>query len=284
MGGVADTTRTSIVSVTKSGIRRVRPLHTLLYRALLRRRTAQARQFMETGGLYPDDRAAILRDYAYACTYTHRGIGQALNLEGLVRYVVGAEIPGAIVECGTYTGGALAYTLRALIRSGDHSRDVYGFDSFAGMPRPTPADGDQGSFWILGKSLADAGPEEVSGRLVGSNVNRASYEQCLALLENSGYPGDRIRLVKGWFQETLPEAAETIGAIALLRLDGDLYESTRCALEALFDRVVPGGAVVLDDYGTFEGCRRAVDEFLAARSLTPHLVYVDLGVRFFIKG
>lgn len=238
---------------------------------------------MERGALYPDTREAILEDYAYACTYTHRGIAQPLNLEAVVDHVTDRHVRGAIVECGTYTGGALAFTLRSLIRHGETERKVYGFDSFEGMPNPTAADGNQGALWILGKPLSDAAPDELSGQLTGCAVNLASYEQCLSLLRGTGYPSERIHLVKGWFQDTLPKHSAEIGPIAVLRLDGDLYESTKVCVETLYENVASDGVVIIDDYGTFEGCRKAVDEFLAGRGESPHLVYVDLGIRYFIK-
>lgn len=284
MGSVADWTRPTVATAAKSAIRRSPRLHRLLYRLARRRRVANARRFMEIGALYPQNRNSILADHAYACSNTDRGIGQSLNLETSIEYLTVREIPGSIVECGTYTGGALAYALRSLMRHGDCARDVYGFDSFEGMPNPTPEDGEEAAVWILRKRLSAASEDEISGRLVGSAVNRASYEQCLSLLHGTGYPRERIHLVKGWFQESLPQHADKIGAIALLRLDGDLYESTKVCLDSLYDAVVEGGVVIVDDYGTFEGCRRAIDEFIATRQPNAHLVYVDVGIRYFIKS
>jgi O-methyltransferase len=266
-----------------AAVQRVPPVYAALYRMLRRRRTTAARHFMEIGGIHPESREAILRDYAYACTRTHRGVTQVLNLEDVVNDLLARGVEGAVVECGTFTGGALAYALRTLVRHGDTRRDVWGFDSFEGMPNPTPEDGDRGALWIWGRRLDELPSDLISGRLSGTRVNVATYEQCLGLLEGTCYPPERIHLVKGWFQEALPGAVPEIGPIALLRLDGDLYESTKVCLETLFDSVVSGGIVIVDDYGTFDGCRRAVDEFLAQRRLAPHLVYVDLGIRYFVK-
>jgi O-methyltransferase len=88
--------------------------------------------------------------------------------------------------------------------------------------------------------------------------------------------------VPGWFQETLPAWRDRVGAIAILRIDGDFYESTRVCFEELYERVMPGGAVVIDDYGTFEGCRRATDEFLSSRPRVD-LIPIDFGASYFVK-
>ena len=101
-------------------------------------------------------------------------------------------------------------------------------------------------------------------------------------MRESGYPGERVTVVAGWFQDTLPIWRERIGPIAVLRIDGDFYESTRVCFEALYDSVIPDGAVIIDDYGTFEGCRRATDEFLSSRSRI-ELVPIDFGASYFVK-
>jgi hypothetical protein len=104
------------------------------------------------------------------------------------------------------------------------------------------------------------------------------------MLSASTFPPDRLHVVKGWFQESLAKNADAIGPIAVLRLDGDFYASTRVCLEELYDHVVPGGVVIIDDYGVFPGCRRATDEFFEERNLAAPLLYVDVAVRYFFKA
>ena len=89
---------------------------------------------------------------------------------------------------------------------------------------------------------------------------------------------------RGWFQETVPHAAREIGPLAVLRLDGDWYESTRVCLEHLFDNVVEGGVIIIDDYGTFSGCRMATDEFFASRGIHAEFETIDGDVVLFWKG
>ena len=248
------------------------------------RRMRQAVQVLEAGNFYPAERGKILADYAYSTLQTHRGVMQVINLESVLRCVEARGIEGAFVETGTYTGGASAYALRALLRlrGSKPARHYWGFDSFEGMPAPTAHDGDHGSIWVKGKQLNELDTTEL-GALVGHDVNLAGYEQCLSYLQKTGYPSTHIHLVKGWFQHTLAPTSSKIGPIAVLRTDGDFYESTKVVLEELYDYVVPGGIVVIDDYGSFQGCRLATEEFFLARNIKPHLVDVENSIRYFVK-
>jgi len=248
---------------------------TALYRYIVSQRTKQAERFLAYANLFPESRAAVLADYGFSIQRSYRGIMQVVNLEECIGHVTSRGILGAFVETGVFTGGASAYALRCLIRHQQQDRAYWGFDSFAGMPKPTKEDGYHATAWL--------GTDDQSGALQGCAVNLSDYDQTKAYLCSSGYPMERINLVKGWFQDTLPKSKAQIGLIAILRLDGDFYESTKVVLEQLFDQVAPGGIVIVDDYGSFEGCRRAVDEFLSKRGLSPFIHYVENGVRFFVK-
>jgi len=250
-----------------------------------RSRLNRASAVLKTGNLFPQSHKSILSDYLYSTIRTHRGIMQVVNLEAVLRYVESVEIEGAFVETGTYTGGASAYALLALKRLRGHKppRHYFGFDSFEGMPLPTIHDGDSGSLWVTGRRLETIGDSEL-GSLVGSKVNKADYEECLQYLLKTGYPSHCIHLVKGWFQDTLPMHRDKIGPIAILRLDGDFYESTKVVFEQLYNSVVDQGVIIIDDYGCFEGCRLATDELFSSLEAKPHLIYVDNSIRYFIKG
>lgn len=248
-------------------------------RFLINRRVAEAEAFLREGNLYGDILPELIQDYRYSISVTHRGVLQVVNLEEVIQYVVQKGIKGAFVECGVYTGGASAFSLRSLMRNNDGgSRPYWGFDSFEGMPEPSTGDGSDAYVWMYGKpTLA------TSGKLVGSDVNLAQYDACLAYLKGTGYPEAQIHLIKGWFQDTVKQYSQKIGPISVLRIDGDLYESTKIPLEGLFDNVVSGGAIILDDYGGFVGSRKATDEFLQSRGIDPFIHYVERSVRFFIK-
>jgi O-methyltransferase len=156
---------------------------------------------------------------------------------------------GSFVECGVAKAGAVS--MMALAAG---NRSVWGFDSFEGMPPLSEGDKGSGQYqvgWNLSGGLAEA--HRTLRRFRANKPN--------------------VRLVKGWFQDTLPK--HDVGQIAILRLDNDWYESTKYCLERLYDSVQPGGYIIIDDYFTFTGCKDAVDEFRAARGITAPLVTVE---------
>jgi hypothetical protein len=232
---------------------------TPIYSLIVERRVVEARRFLKYANIYPESLDDIIGDYQFAISRDYRGIMQVVNIEECVRAT--KKLNGAFVETGVFTGGASAFALRSMLRN-NAVREYWGFDSFEGMPLPTRQDGEHAIAW--------AGDDP-------RTVNAADYDACLAYLRLSGYPENRIHLIKGWFSETLPKA--NIGPIAILRLDGDFYESTKTALQHLYHLVVPAGIVIIDDYGSFEGCRTAVDELLGTRFLH----YVENGIRFLVK-
>lgn len=166
------------------------------------------------------------------------------------------RIPGAIVECGVAQGGCAA-----LMASTDAAqrgeRPIVLCDSFEGLPDPTEAD------FVDGRTGTHASLLE-RGSCLGTESQVTEL-----LFGRFGLAPDRVRLVKGWFDETLPPLSRTVGTIALLRIDADWYDSVKCCLESLYDSVAPGGVVIIDDYGSCHGARRAVDEFLAQRGEHP---------------
>jgi O-methyltransferase len=159
-------------------------------------------------------------------------------------------IPGDFVECGVARGGCAA--LMATVAATDsRGRRMWLFDSFEGLPSPTSDDygSDQTS---TGKHIRPL----VRGSCLGTK------DQVEALLfSRFGFSKDSISLIQGWFQDTLPSYRERIGQIALLRIDGDWYESTMCCLDNLYDNVTLGGCIIIDDYGVCFGCKKAVHEF-----------------------
>jgi O-methyltransferase len=112
----------------------------------------------------------------------------------------------------------------------------------------------------------------------------SDINECKSLIEDIiGYPGNKVFYHKGWFQNTIPEKSKEIEKIAILRLDGDWYESTKVCLENLFDKVVQRGFIIIDDYGLYSGCKKAVDEYLSNRKKSYYLNYSDSYCRYFIK-
>lgn len=191
-------------------------------------------------------------------SHTMIGLTGLDNLERCAARVFSDGVPGDFLEAGVCHGGASIF-LRALqVAYGEEDRCTWVADSFAGVPAPTHAVDREHELdlseprypWLA------AGIEEVRD-------NFSTY----------GLLSDRVRFLAGLFADTLPTAP--VERLAILRLDGDLYSSTRDTLTALYDRVSPGGFVIVDDYGCLAPCRLAVDEFLEERGLDVEIRPVD---------
>ena len=164
----------------------------------------------------------------------------------------------------------------AHLRERRPTRDLHLFDSFVGLPEPDARrDGAAAIRYAEGRGSGE-------NRAIGKCVGTLAENQQL-LQDRVGYPKERLFFHPGWFEDPLPALPADFGPIALLRLDSDWYASTKLCLETLFDRVSPGGIIVIDDYGYWEGCREAVDEFFRARKIRPYLHYIDLPGRYFFK-
>jgi 2-polyprenyl-3-methyl-5-hydroxy-6-metoxy-1,4-benzoquinol methylase len=167
--------------------------------------------------------------------YTMLSSRRGRTLRRLAGEAVRAGVPGAVVDCGAWNGGS-----SLLLASGAQGRDVWVFDSFQGLPEVGPHDGAESAAFV--------------GDCVGSE------DKVRELFARHG-AADRLHVRAGWFADTLERAAEEIGEIAVLHCDGDWYDSVLLTLEVLYPRVNAGGFVVIDDYGTWPGSRRATDEY-----------------------
>jgi hypothetical protein len=211
----------------------------------------------------------------------------ALNYRAAV-FCEEALVPGAFVECGAWRGGSMGVMAAANQRHGGAPRDLFLLDSFQDLCEPDEAiDGARAINEARGWGRA-TGP--LTGRLVPMQGfydgmgGRGTVDDCRALLLGDlGYPAERVHIVEGWFQETIPLCKAQIGPIAILRLDADYYASTKFCLDELYEQVVPGGFVIFDDYGTYEGCRQAVDEFRAHLADKPFQHHIDADGRYWVK-
>jgi O-methyltransferase len=182
-----------------------------------------------------------------------------------VRHVVDHQVPGDFVECGVWRGGSMQVVARTLLERGVSDRDLHLFDTFEGMPAPTKEDRRIGG---------PPASELLAGRGRTENIWAiADLEDVRTGMIRTGYPAARVHYHPGLVQDTIPARAPE--RIALLRLDTDWYASTRHELEHLYDRLVPGGVLIIDDYDYWEGSRQATDEFLAATRHPLLLVPVD---------
>jgi O-methyltransferase len=185
-------------------------------------------------------------------------------------------IDGAVVECGVWAGGSIGLMACVSKRHGNRGRVFHLFDSFEGLPQPSTEDVDVvNGFREQHPGLAPDDGDK-SDALVAIGACAAPLDEVRHLFfDVLAIDSQQVVIHKGWFQETVPPASASIGPVSLLRLDGDWYESTKTCLEGLYDNVVKGGFVIIDDYGHFVGCRKAVDEFLESRALDVQLVDID---------
>lgn len=189
--------------------------------------------------------------------YTMTGRHRLDALQKCIEDVVANKVPGDVVETGVWRGGSMIFARALLDVHGEADRVVWCCDSFQGMPVPT----------VEGESFS--GTEDFSDL----NYLAVGVDQVKGYFTRFGVLSDKVKFAKGWFSETLPTLP--IDTIALLRLDGDLYESTRDALVPLCPKVSKGGYVIVDDYHSWEGCKKAVDEYRAAQGITSPIVKID---------
>lgn len=192
-------------------------------------------------------------------------VPQRLYIDNLLLVHLHAPADGCIVECGVWRGGMGAGMAHAL-----PGRVHYLFDSFEGLPPAASIDGDKALQW----------QQDTSSPYYYDNC-RAELAWADSAMRQS--PAKKYALVKGWFSETLtkPDIAEPI---AVLRLDADWYESTIECLRRLYPLVRSGGIVIVDDYYVWDGCSRAVHEYLYETSATTRIRQSREGVCYFIKS
>jgi hypothetical protein len=195
-----------------------------------------------------------------------------------VEYVVRDTVPGAVVECGVWRGGSMMAAALTLLRLDAADRDLYLFDTFEGMPPPGERDvfSAYDGYSPMGRWRRKRRAGETS------TWHQVSTDEVRAAVLSTGYPAERVHLVAGLVEDTLPAGAPD--EIAVLRLDTDWYASTRHELEQLYPRLVRGGVLIVDDYGHYEGARRAVDEYLAESGERLLLNRIDYTGRIGVKG
>ena len=208
--------------------------------------------------------------------YTMTSAERLWSLVNAVRYVIDEGIPGDFVECGVWRGGSVMAMAKTLTALGVTDRRVWLYDTYAGMTAPTTEDVEAATGATAAGLLAttDIG----DGNNVWCVAGRADVE---ANVRSTGYPFEQFTFVEGDVAVTLNEAAPA--HVALLRLDTDWYESTRVGLEMLYPRLSVGGVCILDDYGHWQGARKAVDDYFTANSPRPYMHPIDYSGRVFIK-
>jgi len=191
-----------------------------------------------------------------------------------VAYLTQNSIEGDIVECGVWKGGSSVLIAKLLERAGDTKRSLYLYDTFSGMPAPGSNDISWNGVNALGR-WKDRQKGEIN------TWDYASLDEVKRNMYKTQYPEKSIHFIQGKVEETIPRTAPA--TIALLRLDTDWYESTRHELEHLFPRIVPGGVLIIDDYGHWKGVQKAVDEYFSEKNIRIFLNRIDYTGRIGIK-
>ena len=188
--------------------------------------------------------------------HTMIGLHRLNNLQFCVEDVLKNNIPGDLIETGVWRGGATIF-MRAILKAyGNTEKKVWVADSFEGLPVPKPS----------------IYPADTGIRLHTYRQLAVSLDQVQNNFRLYNLLDDQVAFLKGWFSETLPSAP--IEKIAVMRLDGDLYESTMDALVNLYPKLSIGGYVIVDDYG-MESCRSAIHDFRKKFGITDQIHHIE---------
>lgn len=210
-------------------------------------------------GFHPH--AAKVRGYTMTSVHRQHALYEA------VKYVVANKIAGSFVECGVYRGGSSLLAALTFSELGDR-RDLWLYDTFAGMTPPTEFDSK--------RNLSAERTVEHFEKSNSGDFNEwcfASLDDVKACLALANYPAEKVHYVVGDVSKTLVDTKP--GQIAILRLDTDFYDSTKAELEQLYDLLSPGGILIIDDYGSWDGARKAVDEYNVSLSRPLFLARID---------
>lgn len=209
--------------------------------------------------------------------YTMTSIERMYDMYESVKYISKANVFGDIVECGVWKGGSIMIAAKTLLHLDDTNRHLWLYDTFTGLPKPDNDEldikGNKGSeYWA--RHVREDGT---------SNACRAELEEVRCNISMMGYPVYRIFYIKGMVEETTKNLANIPINIALLRLDTDWYSGAKASLEVFWPRLSLGGVLIIDDYGSFLGQKKAVTEYFEENNITDKMARIDYSGRTVIK-
>ena len=207
--------------------------------------------------------------------YTMTSIERMYTLYKAVEYISINNIDGDFAECGVWKGGSSMIAAFALIHFKNTSKNLYLYDTFSGMSEPGVHDRD-----FRNDSADKVYKESIQDNGISAWCN-ASLNEVQNNLRRTGYPENQITYIEGKVEDTIPETVPN--ELSLLRLDTDWYDSTLHELIHLFPRLRKGGILILDDYGHWQGARRAADEYFKSKGIFPFLSRIDYTGRVFVK-
>lgn len=205
--------------------------------------------------------------------FTMTSVERMATLINAVTYVSQNGLAGDIAECGVWRGGSMMTVALTLMALGDLSRSLYLFDTFEGMSSPTA--NDRSLDGVSADLQLDRDPQ-------GSGIwCYASLDEVRANILSTGYPEQKIHLLKGKVEDTIPQSMPS--QLSLLRLDTDWYESTKHELMHLYPILTEKGILIIDDYGHWQGAKKAVDEYFAELDSNIYLHRIDYTGRILVK-
>ena len=199
--------------------------------------------------------------------FTLTSIERRFALIQAVNYIIKNKIAGDIVECGVWKGGSIMLIAKTLLELKSYDKELYLFDTFEGMPKPTEFD-------VSCKD--ELAIKEFEGQKIdnnSSNWSRIELDEVKKNVFSTGYNKEKFHFIKGKVEDTIPKnSPETI---SILRIDTSWYDSTRHELIHLFPRLVKGGVIIIDDYGYWKGSKKAVDEYFEENNISILLNRID---------
>lgn len=208
--------------------------------------------------------------------YTMTNIERVKTFLDAIKYITNSEISGDIVECGVWKGGSMMAAILQLNEL-NQKRNLWLYDTFEGMSEPSALDEDN-----RGRKALDRLNNEDK---YTSNVwAYSTLEEVQKNIESVNSKNLNLSFIQGKVEDTLQNKNNIPDKIAILRLDTDWYESTKAELDILYPKVIKGGIIIIDDYGHWKGCRKAVDEYIENNNLHIFLARVDYTCRVFVKN
>ena len=228
--------------------------------------------------IYPIDiNNNFIEEYKMIEAYTATSIERVYALKSAITYIIKNNIKGDFVECGVWKGGSCMLMAKTLVNEEEKERKIWMYDTFDGMTEPTEDDCEIET--------------NISGSDLLKNTHKntdkfnmwayAPLEMVKKNMEKTMFPEERIHFIEGKVENTLSKTKPQ--NIALLRLDTDWYESTKCELEQLYPLLSIGGVLIVDDYGHFSGAKKAVDEYFSKTNVKPLMNRIDYSGRLIIK-
>jgi len=219
----------------------------------------------------------FIEEYKMIEAYTATSIERVYALKSAITYIIKNKIKGDFVECGVWKGGSCMLMAQTLVNEEEKERKIWMYDTFDGMTEPTDDDCEIETN-VSGSDLLKNTPKNTD------KFNMWAYAPLKMVKKNmkkTMFPEERIHFIEGKVENTLSKVKPQ--SIALLRLDTDWYESTKCELEQLYPLLSIGGVLIVDDYGHFSGAKKAVDEYFSKTNVKPLMNRIDYSGRLIIK-